>query len=153
MPESVADRPTTSHEHVFLLAKSETYFYASEAIKTPVKQDWGTRDRTDGKYHKDGTGLGPHSGLTKSYLMANRRSVWTIPTRPYPGAHFATFPPELVEIPILAGSPEDGLVLDPFMGSGTTAVTAKRLKRHYIGIELNPEYVAMAEQRLANEKD
>ena len=153
MPESVTDRPTRAHEYVFLLAKSETYFYDAETIKHPVKQDWGTRDRANGKYHNEGTGLHPHSGLSKSYLLANKRSVWTIPTGPYPGAHFATFPSALVEVPILAGSPENGLVLDPFMGSGTTAVTAKRLKRHYIGIELNPEYVAMAEQRLANEKD
>jgi len=104
MPESVRDRCTKAHEQIFLLAKQPRYYFDNEAIKTPVKQDRGTRDRQDGKYHNEGTGLQPHSGLEKSYEMANKRSVWSVNTRPYKGAHFATFPPELIEPCILAGS-------------------------------------------------
>jgi len=92
MPESVKDRCTKSHEYIFLLSKKPHYYFDNEAIKEPVKEDWGTRDRTDGKYHNEGTGLQPHSGLTKSYEMANKRSVWTVNTKPYKGAHFAVFP-------------------------------------------------------------
>jgi len=108
MPESVRDRCTKSHEYIFLLSKSPRYFYDNEAIKVPVKQDWGTRNRTDGKYHNEGTGLQPHSGLEKSYTKANKRSVWTVSTKPYKGAHFATFPPDLIEPCILAGTSELG---------------------------------------------
>lgn len=102
MPESVRDRCTKAHEYIFLLSKSPKYFFDNEAIKTPSKQDWGTRDRTNGKYHNEGSGLQPHGGLAKSYDMANRRSVWSVTTRPYKGAHFATFPPDLIEPCILA---------------------------------------------------
>ena len=92
MPESVKDRCTKSHEYIFLLSKNPKYHFDNEAIKEPVKEDWGTRDRTEGKYHNEGTGLSPHSGLEKSYEMANKRSVWTVTTKPFVGAHFATFP-------------------------------------------------------------
>jgi len=149
MPESVRDRCTKAHEYIFLLSKSERYFFDSEAIKTPVKQDWGTRDRQDGKYHNEGTGLQPHSGLEKSYEMANKRSVWTVPTRPYKGAHFATFPPALIEPCILATSRPGDIVLDPFMGSGTTAQVALQHARQYMGCELNPEYKVLQDQRIA----
>jgi DNA modification methylase len=107
MPESVRDRCTKSHEYVFLLTKSPKYFYDNEAIKEPA-QDWGTRDRTNGKYHNEGSGLTPHTGLTKSYETKNKRSVWSINTKPFKGAHFAVMPEALVEPCILAGVPQGG---------------------------------------------
>lgn len=121
-PESVKDRPTRSHEYVFLLSKSEQYFYDHQAIKEP------TTNGTDSR---------------------NRRTVWAINTEPYSGAHFAVFPPELVRLCVLAGSKPDTVVLDPFMGSGTTGAVAIDTGRHFVGIELKPEYAALAEQRLA----
>jgi DNA modification methylase len=149
MPESVGDRCTKSHEYIFLLSKSRKYHFDHVAIKEPVKEDWGTRDRTNGKYHNEGTGLQPHSGLEKSYEMANKRSVWTVNTKPYSGAHFAVFPTELIEPCILAGAPVGAVVLDPFMGSGTTAQVAQDLGRQYIGCELNPEYGKLQKKRTA----
>ena len=149
MPESVQDRCTKAHEYIFLMSKSQKYHYDHESIKDPVKQDWGTRDRTDGKYHNEGSGLQPHSGLEKSYEMANKRSVWTVNTKPYAGAHFAVFPSDLIEPCILAGAPVGGIVLDPFMGSGTTAQVAQNLGRQYLGCELNPEYEALQNKRLS----
>ena len=149
MPESVQDRCTKSHEYIFLLSKSSKYYYDNESIKDPVKQDWGTRDRTDGKYHNEGTGLQPHSGLEKSYEMANKRSVWSVNTKPYAGAHFAVFPSDLIEPCILAGAPVGGIVLDPFMGSGTTAQVAQDLGRQYLGCELNPKYKSLQDKRIA----
>jgi DNA modification methylase len=149
MPESVQDRCTKAHEYIFLMSKSQKYHYDHEAIKDPVKQDWGTRDRTDGKYHNEGSGLQPHSGLEKSYEMANKRSVWTVNTKPYAGAHFAVFPSDLIEPCILAGAPAGGIVLDPFMGSGTTAQVAQNLGRQYLGCELNPEYELLQNKRLS----
>jgi DNA modification methylase len=148
MPESVTDRCTKSHEYIFLLSKSKTYYYDAESIKEPVKQDWGTRDRTNGKYHNAGTGLNPHTGLQKSYEKANKRSVWSITTKPFHGAHFATFPPDLIEPCVIAGSPEGGIVLDPFFGSGTTGLVAMRNNRKYLGCELNSEYISIANERL-----
>jgi DNA modification methylase len=148
MPESVSDRCTKSHEYIFLLSKSKTYYYDAESIKEPVKQDWGTRDRTNGKYHNTGTGLNPHTGLQKSYEKANKRSVWSITTKPFHGAHFATFPPDLIEPCVIAGSPEGGIVLDPFFGSGTTGLVAMRNNRKYLGCELNSEYISIANERL-----
>ena len=139
MPESVRDRCTKAHEYIFLLSKSKQYYYNNEAIKEPAK-DWGTRDRTNGKYHNEGTGLQPHSGLTKSYEKRNKRSVWSVNKKPYKGAHFATYPSELIEPCIRAGSEKGDIILDPFMGSGTTACVAKELGRDYIGCELNQEY-------------
>ena len=148
MPESVKDRCTKSHEYIFLLSKSKQYFYDNEAIKEPVKQDWGTRDRTNGKYHNPGSGLAPHSGLSKSYDRKNKRSVWTVTNKPYKGAHFAVFPPDLIEPCILAGSEENDIVLDPFMGSGTTAMLAKKHNRKYIGCELNEDYASLQSDRI-----
>lgn len=148
MPESVTDRCTKSHEYIFLLSKSRQYFYDNEAIKDPVKQDWGTRDRADGKYHNIGTGLQPHSGLEKSYEKANKRSVWTVSTNPYAGAHFAVFPSELIEPCILAGAPVGGVVLDPFFGSGTTGQVSQHLGRKFIGCELNQDYKKLQDERL-----
>ena len=148
MPESVKDRCTKAHEYIFLLSKSKNYYYNNEAIKEPVKQDWGTRDRTNGKYHNEGTGLQPHSGLTKSYTKKNKRSVWSVTKKPYKGAHFATFPPELIEPCIKAGSEVGDIILDPFMGSGTTAMVAKMLDRYYIGCELYEDYGNLIQERV-----
>jgi DNA modification methylase len=148
MPESVRDRCTKAHEYIFLLSKSPKYYYDHEAIKVPVKQDWGTRNRSKGKYHNEGTGLQPHSGLEKSYEKANKRSVWTVTTKPYKGAHFATFPPDLIEPCILAGCPEEGTVLDPFGGSGTTAGVAVKNNRNAILCELSTEYAELIPDRV-----
>jgi len=147
MPESVRDRCTKSHEYIFLFSKNKRYYYNNEAIKEPAK-DWGTRDRTNGKYHNEGTGLSPHSGLTKSYLMKNKRSVWSVTNKPYRGSHFAVYPPDLIEPCIKAGSEKGDLVLDPFMGSGTTAMVARSLGRDYIGCELHEEYGDLINKRI-----
>ena len=147
MPESVKDRCTKSHEYLFLLSKNKHYYYNNEAIKEPAK-DWGTRDRTNGKYHNEGTGLQPHSGLTESYEKKNKRSVWSITNKPYREAHFAVFPPDLIKPCILAGSEKGDIVLDPFIGSGTTAMVAKGLCRDYIGCELHEDYGKLIQKRL-----
>ena len=274
MPESVRDRCTKAHEYIFLFSKNKKYFYNNEAIKEPAK-DWGTRDRSKGKYHNKGTGLQPHSGLTKSYPTKNKRSVWTskhgkyvteeneathrqgihanrgqnlievrsklpkqkefveflrsktnakvlaentdipltkiehwfrfdnsgfayptiedwkkvrehiddydvmdegltyfelktdevavsdkknkrsvwsITNKPYKGAHFATYPPDLIEPCILAGSEKGDIILDPFMGSGTTAMVAKSLGRDYIGCELHEDYGNLIQKRVQEYK-
>ena len=148
MPESVKDRCTKSHEYIFLLSKSKQYYYNNDAIKEPAK-DWGTRDRTKGKYHNKGTGLQPHSGLSKSYPKKNKRSVWSVTNKPYKGAHFACYPPDLIEPCILAGSEEGDIILDPFMGSGTTAMVAKKNSRAYIGCELHEEYASLQTDRIS----
>ena len=148
MPESVKDRCTKSHEYIFLLSKSKKYYYDNEAIKEPVKQDWGTRNRANGKYHNSGSGLQPHSGLTKSYTTKNKRSVWSVTNKPYKHAHFATFPPDLIVPPILAGSKKGDIVLDPFMGSGTTGMVAKEHGRYFIGCELHADYKELIRQRM-----
>ena len=147
MPESVKDRCTKSHEYIFLLSKNKNYYYNNEAIKEPAK-DWGTRNRTKGKYHNEGTGLQPHSGLTKSYPKKNKRSVWSVTTKPFKGAHFAVFPPELIEPCIKAGSEVGDIILDPFMGSGTTAMVSKMLDRYYIGCELSEDYGNLIQERV-----
>jgi DNA modification methylase len=154
MPESVKDRCTKNHEYIFMLTKSAKYFFNNEAIKEPAK-DWGSRNRDNGKYHNEGTGLSPHSGLKDcdfSKRGKNKRSVWHINNRPYKGAHFATFPPELPETCIKASCPDGGIVFDPFIGSGTTAMVAHQLGRQWIGCELNPKYVEMAYERIYNTK-
>ena len=148
MPESVKDRCTKSHEYIFLLSKSKKYYYDNEAIKEPVKQDWGTRNRANGKYHNSGSGLSPHTGLTKSYTTKNKRSVWSVTNKPYKQAHFATFPPDLIVPPIKAGSKKGDIVLDPFMGSGTTGMVAKELGRYFIGCELHDDYSELIRQRM-----
>ena len=148
MPESVKDRCTKSHEYIFLLSKQRNYYYDNEAIKEPVKQDWGKRDRTSGKYHNPGTGLQPHSGLTKSYERKNKRDVWSVTNKPYKGAHFACFPPDLIEPCILAGSKKGDIILDPFMGSGTTASVALTHDRHYYGCELHEDYGSLIQKRI-----
>ena len=149
MPESVRDRCTKSHEYIFLLSKNKKYYYDNEAIKEPAK-DWGTRDRSKGKYHNKGTGLQPHSGLSKSYPKKNKRSVWSVTNKPYKGAHFAVFPSDLIEPCILAGSKPGDIILDPFMGSGTTAMVAKKLSRYYLGCELHKEYDSLQTDRISS---
>jgi DNA modification methylase len=153
MPESVTDRPTKSHEHIFLLSKSSTYFYDAEAIAEPLKYPDETRRpvgskgawELDGRAQHENGGGKPYDGYPSS---RNKRSVWTITTRPFSGVHFATFPPDLIEPCILAGSKAGGLVLDPFMGSGTVAQVAIDKGRHYLGIELSPDYVELARKRI-----
>ena len=141
MPESVKDRCTKSHEYLFLLTKNKHYYFDNESIKEPAK-DWGTRDRSKGKYHNPGSGLSPHTGLNKSYAKKNKRSVWSVTNKPSKmKKHFAVYPPDLIEPCIKAGSKEGDIILDPFLGSGTTARVAQSLNRHYIGCELHKEYV------------
>ena len=148
MPESVRDRCTKAHEYIFLFSKQKNYFYDNEAIKEPAT-DWGTRDRSKGKYTSNNDyGQSPHSGLTKSYPTKNKRSVWSVTKKPYKGAHFATYPPDLIEPCIKAGSEVGDIVLDPFMGSGTTAAVAKSLGRDYIGCELHEDYGNLIEKRV-----
>ena len=147
MPESVRDRCTKAHEYIFLFSKQKKYFYDNEAIKEPAT-DWGTRDRSKGKYKVNDYGQTPHSGLTKSYEKKNKRSVWSVTKKPYKGAHFATYPPDLIEPCIKAGSEVGDIVIDPFMGSGTTAAVAKSLGRDYIGCELHEEYGDLIRKRV-----
>ncbi len=147
MPESVRDRCTKAHEYVFLLSKSERYFWDAEAMKEP---EVCGRKRGPA-LHPDKISTNGNSGLARreSKGMRNRRSVWTVATHPYKGAHFATFPPALIEPCILAGAPFDGVVLDPFTGSGTTAAVALQHGRRFIGCELNPDYIQLAAARIA----
>ena len=148
MPESCKDRPTKSHEYIFLLSKSQKYYYDSDSIKEPAI----TTENRSGKGKYDGDGSMKARALTGSDpnpLGRNKRTVWTVATKPYSEAHFATFPPALIEPCIRAGCPEGGICLDPFFGAGTTGLVAKKLGRHYIGIELNPEYIGMAQKRIA----
>lgn len=154
MPESVTDRCTKSHEHVFLLTKSSRYFFDAEAIKEPAK--WADDKRNgSGRLTYDGKRQGEPGQGQEAFVSIkenrNKRSVWTIPTRPFPGAHFAVMPEALVEPCVLAGSRPGDLVLDPFTGSGTVAVVALRHGRNYIGTELNAEYASIAEQRILEE--
>lgn len=201
MPESVTDRPTKSHEYIFLLSKSKKYYYDADAIKTEIKDETilrlqrGVSDnhkningapgqtphtmnqprknikhknlQTKGQqahsmhkarlYGISGTGFDGHSGhYDKNGNVigngsANKKSVWTVTTKPYKEAHFATFPEALIVDCIKAGCPVDGIVLDPFMGAGTTAIVARKLNRNFIGIELNKEYIKIAENRIERE--
>jgi DNA modification methylase len=156
MPESVRDRCTKAHEYIFLLSKSERYYFDGEAIKeqsvTPAELQIAKRNKAPHKGQRD-SGMRETTGgfdkITKIYETRNRRSVWTVPTRSYKGAHFATYPPLLIEPCILAGSRPGDIVLDPFMGSGTTAAVAIQHGRHYLGCELNAEYCVLQQQRIA----
>jgi site-specific DNA-methyltransferase (adenine-specific) len=152
LPESVQDRPTRSHEHVFLLAKSERYFYDADAVKEPVTggaQPRGMR-RPTAKNAVAGVRANTsfYDATPNLVQRRNLRSVWSICSRAYRGAHFATFPPELPERCIRAGSRPGDLVLDPFAGSGTTLMVARDLGRDYLGIELNPHYRPLIEERV-----
>ncbi len=157
MPESVTDRCTKSHEYIFLLAKSPKYYFDNEAIREPLKIPYevlikdkrGKENKTE---HAKVGGMNHGGNKTLGECInpngRNKRSVWTITTKPFKEAHFATFPEDLIVPMVLAGCPKNGTVLDPFMGSGTTAVVAKKLGRNFIGIDLNPKYVKMAEERI-----
>jgi DNA modification methylase len=156
MPESVRDRCTKAHEYIFLLSKSEKYFFDSEAMKEPVAASTVSRLSQDiesqrGSDRVPGKTNGPMKAVGNGETR-NRRSVWSVATRPYKGAHFATFPPALIEPCILAGSRPNDIVLDPFMGSGTTAQVAMQHGRQYLGCELNPEYAPLQEQRISSAK-
>jgi len=153
MPESVRDRCTKAHEYIFLLSKSERYFYDHEASMEPVAASTIERLSQPTLRQQEGSARVP--GKTNGNMkavgrtdMRNRRSVWTVATRPYKGAHFATFPPALIEPCILAGSRPGDIVLDPFMGSGTTAAVALQYGRQYLGCELNPEYGPLQQERI-----
>ena len=186
MPQSVTDRCVTSHEYIFLLSKSQRYFFDYEAIQEVATGYDGRKDtmlKGSPKYEQEGyfpsgtkvqtmaargherwkfknlqyDGQAPNSmhlrraeGLPDDqYPVRNKRDVWTVATKPYTGAHFATYPSELIEPCILAGSAEGDTVLDPFNGAATTGVVCINHDRNYIGIELNPEYIEISEKRLA----
>lgn len=148
MPESVRDRCTKAHEYIFLLTKSTRYHFDIDAIKEPAKFAGMRRDQKKGEFKAKGEPLPGQLPFRAIRDVRNRRSVWTVTTKPFKGAHFATFPPDLIEPCILAGCPKDGVVLDPFFGAGTVGLVAKKHGRKWIGIELNPEYAAMAEKRI-----
>jgi DNA modification methylase len=182
MPESTKDRPTKAHEYIFLLTKSEKYYYDGAAIaeqssekthprragNTKWPAGWAKGSEPHGsvefsaqigrspnskrKLALPGQGVKNNSSFDEAMAVMpptrNKRSVWTVSTAPFPEAHFATFPPALIEPCILAGSPRDGLVLDPFNGAGTTGLVCSRLGRNYIGIELKPEYAEMSKRRI-----
>jgi DNA modification methylase len=160
MPESVTDRPTKAHEYVFMLTKAASYWYDADAIREQtnhVGATWEDRKAMGFKGDtKHPTKDAIEAGLSIPSFAANAngrnaRSVWTIATAPFSEAHFATFPPELPAKCIKAGCPKGGTVLDPFGGAGTTGLVADRLQRNAVLIELNPEYAAMAEKRIAND--
>ena len=146
MPESVTDRCTKAHEYVFLLSKSARYFFDAEAIKEAASGPAKPAGRKNDASRNDSATTGTVRGDGEN---RNRRSVWTVATKPFAGAHFAPFPPDLIEPCILAGSPVGGNVLDPFGGSGTTAGVAMRNGRNAILCELNPEYAALMPERIA----
>jgi DNA modification methylase len=153
MPESVTDRPTKAHEYLFLLTKSARYFYDADAIKeeaSPVNGEirFGGNKYGDSDDPKHATKSG---NVYKDSGYRNKRTVWTVATQPFKGAHFAVFPPKLIEPCVLAGAPEGATVLDPFSGSGTTGLVALRLNRSYIGLELNPEYAEMSRNRIRDD--
>jgi DNA modification methylase len=181
MPESVTDRPSKAHEYLFLLSKSSKYYYDNVSIMQDVKmssvdrlmQDVESQERSNrvpGKTNgnmkarasgnierKDRPGAPDNNGQHQKGsvpwegMKANKRTVWTVPTQSFSEAHFATFPEGLIVDCIKAGCPIDGIVLDPFMGAGTTALVTRKLKRNFIGFELNPAYIKIAEKRLYNE--
>ena len=175
MPESVQDRCTKSHEYIFMFSKNRKYYYDSDAVKEPLadssiaraerfqnakKKYGGSPERPTSKHCKNGIDqscafAGLASGRSKGYDtesgMRNRRTVWTVSKRSFKGAHFAVYPPQLIEPCILAGCPKGGVVLDPFSGSGTTGVVSINNGRNYIGIEINPAYIEMSRQRIENE--
>ena len=163
MPESVTDRCVKSHEYLFLFAKSQRYYFDHIAIREPVTQSTVERaKRAVSENNKYATGAPGQTAQTlnkpRSRLSAeipqwrNKRSVWSVSTRPLKDAHFAAFPRALIEPCILAGCPVGGVVLDPFMGSGTVAMTANALGRQYIGFEINPEYIGICEKRIQEGK-
>lgn len=154
MPESVTDRCTKAHEYIFLLSKSAKYYFDHEAIKEEAKTPPAVRDKHGEGYQADYAKGDRFSAGERTWGAdgrKNKRSVWTVTTRPFKGAHFATFPTQLIEPCILAGSKQGDTILDPFFGAGTTGLVAQRHNRKWIGCELNPDYAAIAQQRLNEE--
>ena len=158
MPESVTDRCTKAHEYLFLMTKSERYFWDAAAMQEASVDPIGSAKRYEAPFWENGKhqtggysadGAKHTAGMKQFDGMRNRRSVWTVPTQPYAGAHFAVFPAALIEPCILAGSRPGDVVLDPFMGSGTTAQVAQALGRQWIGCELNTEYAPLQQARTA----
>ena len=154
MPESVTDRCTKAHEYIFLLSKNSKYYFDNGAIKESVLSDSfrTKRPMTSGakaqiSTYTRGQPQGRTCGVGKNGKR-NKRSVWTVTTKPFREAHFATFPEDLILPCVLAGCPKGGVILDPFFGAGTMGVVAKKNFRNYIGIELNPKYVEMATKRI-----
>ena len=166
MPESVKDRCARCYEHIFLFSKSRKYHFDYKAISEPIAPTTAERLKRglngSNKFGKAIPGqaqqqtinrVREHGSITDDMInpLRNKRDVWTINTVPFKGGHYAAYPPKLVETCLLAGCPEGGIVLDPFMGSGTTGMVAKQLDRHYVGIELNPEYTELAMARIGGE--
>jgi DNA modification methylase len=162
MPESVRDRPTSAHEKIWLITKNKKYYYNADAIREPCtestkqryKSGWNgneKRDYVSGKQNHFSKYIGTEKSKQDALKGRNKRNVWTITTKPCKEAHFATFPKDLIEPCIKAGCPENGIVLDPFGGSGTTGIVAKSLNRKSIMIELNPEYIKIAKKRIEKE--
>ena len=166
MPESVKDRCARCYEHIFLFSKSRKYHFDYKAISEPIAPTTAERLKRglngSNKFGKAIPGqaqqqtinrVREHGSITDDMInpLRNKRDVWTINTVPFKGGHYAAYPPKLVETCLLAGCPEGGVVLDPFMGSGTTGMVAKQLDRHYVGIELNPEYTELAYARIGGE--
>lgn len=166
MPESVKDRCARCYEHIFLFSKERKYHFDYKAISEPIAPGTAARLKRgvncSNKFAKAIPGQAQmqtinryreHGAITDAEInpLRNKRDVWVINTVPFKGSHYATYPPKLVETCLLAGCPEGGVVLDPFMGSGTTGMVAKQLDRHYIGIELNPEFTEMAYRRIGGE--
>ena len=165
MPESTKDRCTRSHEHIFMFTKSRRYFYDWLAIAEPIAPTTALRKKAGrgvGKYSAPVPGQPQTQNINKPRKKGSitddmispvraKRDVWFINTVPYKGGHFAAYPPLLAETCILAGCPKGGIVLDPFMGSGTTGLAAKRHGRHYIGIELNTEFCSLARERIGGD--
>ena len=162
MPSSVKNRPTTDHEYVFLFTKNQNYYYDVDSIREPHVTFSDKSRMRGGRNHfgrinstpengKNGGDSNLHNGRWDQAFHPkgrNRRTVWTIPLSKFRDAHFAVFPEKLVELCLSAGCPENGIVLDPFIGSGTTAVVAQRIRRQYVGIDSNPKYCEMARNRL-----
>ena len=168
MPESMRDRPTRCYEYVFLLTKSKKYYYDWQAVAEPIAPTTAGRLKSGvskgNKYNVTVPGQNQPQKINRprekgAYAdelispVRSRRNVWQINNVGYHGGHFAAFPPKLAETCILAGCPIGGIVLDPFFGSGTTGMVAKRLNRRYIGIELNPDYCELAKQRIGGDED
>lgn len=162
MPESVKDRPTKCYEHIFLLAKSQRYYYDNDAVLVPAHYD-GRRETLNKGSSKYAETVVPGNRPQSQHItgepherwrfkdgkpIKNRRDIWSVSTRPFKGAHFATFPEKLIEPCILAGCRPGGIVLDPFFGSGTTGKVAMDNGRAFIGIDINPEYAKIAIQRI-----
>jgi DNA modification methylase len=151
MPESVKDRCTKSHEYIFLLSKSRKYYFDYMSIKEPAVTQPKARDKNKEGYQADypkGDRFSSGERVYGADGMRNKRDVWNVNIKPCKEAHFATFPDTLIDPCVLAGCPECGVILDPFMGSGTTGLVARRHNRNYVGIELNPDYVQIAENRI-----